>query len=150
MSCWQCHNPLPTERASTVSTQHQLVLTRVNSVLSWLPGQVAFQVCSVCGKDVGSELTTNSLIQKSSQICLSTSFSLWCIDPQALLAGIDLAEIFIKMQRICRFMFIQIYRPHKSNMHKICRNMQKYAYYMLFYAIKYTVMCTEYAKNRLY
>ena len=35
-------------------------------------------------------------------------------------------------------------------MHKICRNMQKYAYCMLFCAIKHTVMSTEYAKNRLY
>ena len=41
---------------------------------------------AVCGANLRSEIrTTNSLRQKSSWICLSTSFSLPCINPQALI-----------------------------------------------------------------
>ena len=49
------------------------------------PWKMAFQVLAVfqCCADLGSELTTNALRQKSSLICLSTSSSLPCINPQA-------------------------------------------------------------------
>ena len=44
---------------------------------------------AVCGADLGSELTSNSLGQKSSWVYLNTSFSLKCINPQALICTVS-------------------------------------------------------------
>ena len=48
-------------------------------------------IFAVCGADLGSawELKTNSLRQRSFWICLSTSFSLWNINPQALICTVN-------------------------------------------------------------
>ena len=91
-TCWAL------AQSSSVSIQCQLVSTSINSLSSWLPlpsqkihlvkspCKVTLQencLVAVCGADLGSELTTSSLRQKSSLICLRTSFSLLCINPQA-------------------------------------------------------------------
>ena len=69
---------------SQCQCQHPpLSLTRDKShLVKWLFKKNGF--LAVCGADLGSELTTNFLIQISSWICSST-FSLPCINPQALI-----------------------------------------------------------------
>ena len=57
----------------------------MNLQVKWLLG--CFK--PVCGAGLWSELTTNSLRKKSTWICLSTSFSLQCINPLALVCTVS-------------------------------------------------------------
>ena len=97
ITCWA------PAQSHSVSTQCQLASTwiSINSASSWLPlpsdkshldkwllkknGCLAVCATLWCRSQIGAHTVANSLRQKSSWICLSISFSLLCINPQALI-----------------------------------------------------------------
>ena len=134
----QCH--LSVNLFQLVSTQNQVgCLFQVTKVTlsSDSSRKMAFQVLAVCGADLGSlaePLTANSLRQEISWICLSTSFSLPCINPPAptsmkVFSDLSLDNSLLKAgghgSSRWRFNTTTVWEQHPRSHHKGANSMQR-------------------------